>query len=143
MGMVELDASEIKFDPSSVQTEAAEEIEVGTGMEELAASNRGVSTEAPALLQAGPIVQKPHRLSCSLRERDAEMGMLDLRNSEEDMAEAIMKSTAAMEPMPQMESGEIFRSSSYSEVLGKAHGKPASVFAVAPKHAARASANRW
>ena len=97
MGMVELDASEIKFDPSSVQTETAEEIQVGTGMEELAASERGVSTEAPAMLLAGPIVKKPHRSSCSLRERDAEMGMLDLRNSEEDMAEAIMKSTAAME----------------------------------------------
>ena len=39
-----------------------------------------------------------------------------------------------------MESGEIFRSSSYSEVLGKAHGKPASVFAVAPKLAVYASA---
>ena len=38
-----------------------------------------------------------------------------------------------------MESGEIFRSSSYSEVLGK-YGKPASVFAVAPKHAAHATA---
>jgi len=42
-----------------------------------------------------------------------------------------LSSAPAMDSTAQLESGEIFRSSSYSKALGKAHGKPASCLAVA------------